>query len=57
MFMEHGSFEAMEIEVRKSFNKTKEKEKAGGWYTRHYLQTKESWTKKLSYKSESHSNC
>ena len=57
MFMEHGSFEAMEIEVRKSFNKTKEKEKAGGWHTRHYLQTKESWTKKLSYKSESHSNC
>ena len=48
MLVEHDSFEAMEIEVRKSFNKTSEKEKSGGWYTRHYLQTKEGWTKKLS---------
>lgn len=45
MFQEHGSFETMELQVKKKLSKSKELAKEGGHYTKHYLETKEGWSK------------
>lgn len=45
MFQEHGSFETMEMQVKKKLNRSKELAKEGGYFTKHYLETKEGWTK------------
>ena len=45
MLQEHGSFEAMEIAIKKINQKAKSESALGGWYTETYLQTHEGWTK------------
>ena len=45
MFKEHGSFEGVEVAVRKRSVREQNNSKAGGWYTRTYLETKEGFTK------------
>lgn len=45
MFKEHGSFEELEIQVKKKLLKSREKLKSGGWYTKHALEFKEGWSK------------
>ena len=49
MFKQHGSFETLEVQVRKRSTKSFEKGKSGGWYTKQHLESKEGWTKYLSY--------
>lgn len=45
MLAEHGSFEAMEIQIKKTLTKSQSEKAGGGWYTALYLKTKENWTK------------
>lgn len=45
LFLEHGSFETVELLIKKRYLKSKSAEQEGGWYTRHYLTTKEGWSK------------
>lgn len=45
MFKEHGSFAELEVQIKKKHLKSKETAKSGGRYTKHYLLTKEGWTK------------
>ena len=49
MFKQHGSFETLEVQIRKRSIKSFEKGKAGGWFTKQHLESKEGWTKYLSY--------
>ena len=45
MFHQHGSFEELEIQVKKHHMKSREDAKTGGWYTKHALEFKEGWSK------------
>ena len=45
MFQQHGSFETLEIQIKKKKSKSREDAKSGGWYTRFQLETKEGWSK------------
>lgn len=47
MLKNHGSFSAMEVQVKKTHSKKKRLERAGGWYTKTYLQNVAHWTKPL----------
>ncbi|CAL1168530.1 unnamed protein product [Cladocopium goreaui] len=44
LFRAHGSFETLEVQVRKKFTKAIEKAKSGGWFTKQYLESKEHWS-------------
>lgn len=48
MFNEHGSFEMLEVQVKKKFARSREHAKSGGWVTKHWLETKEGYTKQGS---------
>lgn len=56
MFAAHGSFETLEIQVKKRHLKSVEKSKLGGWYTKQYLESKEGWTKSGSYIGRSYAS-
>lgn len=45
LMRDHGSFEAMEINLKKVSEQSKSETSGGGWYTAHKLQTAEHWTK------------
>jgi len=45
MFQQHGSFETLEVQIKKKKSKSREDAKSGGWYTRFQLETKEGWSK------------
>ena len=45
MFKEHGSFEQLEIHVKKHHLRSSEAAKSGGWYTKYALENKEGWSK------------
>lgn len=45
MFLEHGSFEAMEITIKKKHIESASKSKAGGWFTKSVLEHTHMWTK------------
>lgn len=47
MFLEHGSFEGMELAITKKHVLASQAKKEGGWYTKSKLETNEAWTKKL----------
>ena len=47
MFREHGSFEAMEVQIKKKHVKTKNENAGGGWYSELFLKTHENWTKTM----------
>ncbi|CAE7455056.1 unnamed protein product, partial [Symbiodinium necroappetens] len=47
LFNQHGSFSAMEVQVKKWSKSVLGKTRAGGWYTRAYLGTQAGWTKKM----------
>lgn len=47
MFLEHGSFEAMEMMIERKRIVENSKTKSGGWYTKSKLEHQESYTKKL----------
>ena len=46
LFLEHGSFETVEVLIKKRYLKSKEAEHEGGWYTKQYLTAKEGWSKR-----------
>ena len=48
MFNDHGSFEMLEVQVKKKFARSREHAKSGGWVTKHWLETKEGYTKQGS---------
>ncbi len=48
MMLDHGSFAAMEVHLKKTSEKSKSETSGGGWYTEHYLKTAEHWTKSWS---------
>ena len=45
MFQQHGSFETLEIQIKKKKSRSREDAKSGGWYTRFQLESKEGWSK------------
>lgn len=45
LLKQHGSFETLEIVVKKYHKSLLGQSKAGGWYTRQYLLTVAQWTK------------
>lgn len=45
MFLEHGSFEAMEMMIERKRIVENSKTKSGGWYTKSKLEHQESYTK------------
>ena len=45
MFQQHGSFETLEIQIKKKFSRSREDAKSGSWYTRFQLESKEGWSK------------
>ena len=45
MFLEHGSFEQLEIRIQKKHIESQSKTKAGGWYTKGQLENQHGWTK------------
>ena len=47
MFLEHGTFQAMELAVKKRNQKMNSQTKAGGWYTKGKLEKAESYSKTL----------
>ena len=48
LLKKHGSFAAMELEVKKTHLKKKSRAKQGGYYTRVYLANHCHWTKCLA---------
>ena len=49
LFLQHGSFEQLEVQVKKKSSKLRGKAQDGGWYTKVYLESKEGWTKILAW--------
>ena len=49
MLKSHGTFGALEVSLKKTHLKKKRLERAGGWYTKTYLQNVAHWTKPLTY--------
>jgi len=47
MFKEHGSVEALEVAVSKKNSREQKTSKAGGWYTKSYLEQHEFWNKSI----------
>ena len=45
MFKENGSFEAMEICIRKKHIKSRNQSTGGGWYSEQFLKTEKGWSK------------
>ena len=45
MFLEHGSFESLEIRIKKKHIESQSRAKAGGWYTKGQLEGQHQWTK------------
>lgn len=45
MFREHGSFETMEIQIKKKSVKTKNQNAEGGWFTELTLKQEKGWSK------------
>ena len=48
MFKEHGDFAQMEAQITKRHKRTDKENKAGGWYTKNFLEKHELWTKTAS---------
>lgn len=48
MFLEHGSFQALELAIVKRNKKTHSRSKQGGWFTRAKLEKNEGYTKTLN---------
>jgi hypothetical protein len=48
MFKENGSFEAMEISIRKKHIKSRNQSTGGGWYSEQFLKTEKGWSKTKS---------
>ncbi|CAL1153796.1 unnamed protein product [Cladocopium goreaui] len=47
MFLEHGSFESLEIRIKKKHIESQSRAKSGGWYTKGQLEGQHQWTKKM----------
>ena len=45
MFLEHGSFESLEIRIKKKHIESQSRAKSGGWYTKGQLEGQHQWTK------------
>ena len=45
MFLEHGSFESLEIRIKKKHIESQSRAKSGGWYTKGQLEGQHHWTK------------
>ena len=48
MFLEHGSFQSLELAIVKRNTKSNTKSKQGGWYTKAKLEKTEAYTKRLA---------
>ncbi|CAK9110921.1 unnamed protein product [Durusdinium trenchii] len=51
MFLEHGSFECMELALKKKQIREDSEQKAGGWYTKNKLEQCEKYTKSMIAKA------
>ena len=45
MFMEHGSFEQLEIRVKRKHIENQSRTKSGGWFTKSQLEGQHQWSK------------